>query len=223
MLRNLTLAALAVGFSATIHALPTIFLSSNGSSWTPVATDNMGGDTNAAPGQVTFIGSFGSFNLNVHTGTTYPAVGSLVHPVMDLTFNSKSAKAGDLYIGFSADGFGPTSGSPIASIGGTASGSSSVWYATYGGNSDTLLDLSLLKTSQGPFMSAFSGWMTGGPISNPGPYSLSQVVHVVATAGGQLATGDALLSVPDASTTLMLMGAGLTGLAMFGRVRRRFV
>ena len=206
----------------TARALPTLYLSSDGTTWTTVAVDNGAGDGNGALGQVTFIGSFGTFSLNVHTGTTYPAIGSLTSPLMDLSFNATSSMAGSLYIGFSANGFGPTTGAPTASVGGTDSAGDTTWYTTYGGTSNTLLDLSLVRTAQGPFTGAFSGTASGPAISNQGPYSLTQVVKITATGAGLITTGDALLSVPDASATVMLLGGGLTVLGLFGRLRRRF-
>jgi hypothetical protein len=83
------------------------------------------------------------------------------------------------------------------------------------------MDLSLLRTSIGPFTGPFSSSASGSAI-NSSLYSLTQVVRISATVGGQIATGDALLTVPDTSTTIILLGAGLMGLAVFGRTRKQF-
>jgi hypothetical protein len=221
LLQRVAIAAAALGLIASAQAVPTLWLSTDGVTWTNVTIDNVSGDSNPAVGQATFIGSFGNFSLNVHTGTTFPAIGSLSNPAMDLSFNATASSAGNLYIAFSTNGFGPTLGVPSAAIGGTTSAGETVWYSTYGGNSNSLMDLSLLRTSIGPFTGPFSSSASGSAI-NSSLYSLTQVVRISATVGGQIATGDALLTVPDTSTTIILLGAGLMGLAVFGRTRKQF-
>jgi hypothetical protein len=185
-------------------------------------SDNMAGDANAAVGQVTWIGGLDNWILNVDTGTSYPAIGTLLFPSLDLSFNAISnGVGGNLWISFSDNGFGPSAGISNTVIGGTVSGPGSVSFSTYGGNSNTLFDSTNWLSSVGPFTGpAFSTSILGGPVSNAGPYSLTEVVQITSD-GAAAMTGDASLSVPDAGTTVMLLGAGLLGLALAGSLRRR--
>lgn len=219
--RFLAAAAAIAGLTQTVQALPQIRLFDGVS--TVTISDNLAGDAQPAAGQVVFIGSIGNWTLNVHTGTTYPAIGSLANPSLDLSFNATSTGAGGtLWIMFAADGFGPTSGSTLASIGGTIAQNGSLTYKTYGGTDNSNFSLVNLLTSQGPFAAvAFSGSVTGGSVNNLGPYALTQVVEVTHAAGTWLTTGDASLSVPESGTSILLLGAGLTGIGLLARFRRR--
>src|SRR5689334_19426514 len=174
LLKYLALAATIAGATQVVQAVPQlkIFDGIN----TIIITDNGGGDGSSAAGRIVFDGTIGNWTLNTHVGTTFPAIGSLSNPQMDLSFNATSNGAGGtLTITFSADGFGPTNGTALAQIGGTAQGT--VGYQTFGGTTNTLFDTSHLLTSQGPFgPGAFSGTVAGGGVSNVGPYALTQQI-----------------------------------------------
>ncbi|MES2694379.1 MAG: hypothetical protein V4773_12960 [Verrucomicrobiota bacterium] len=221
--KYLALAAAIAGLTQLAHAVPQLMLTDGIN--TVIVSDNGVGDAQGAAGQVVFVGSIGNWTLNVHSGSTYPVIGSLSNPMMDLSFNATSNGAGGtLQILFSADGFGPTSGSTLSLIGGTAAALGSVSYATYGGTNNTLFSTTNLLTSQGPFApGAFSGTQTGGSINNAGPYSLTQIVSITHSQGTFQSTGDALLQVPESGTSILLLGAGLTGLGLVARFRRREV
>lgn len=212
--------ALAIaGLVQVAQAVPQLRISDGITTLT--ITDNGAGDAQAAPGQVVFVGSLGVWTLNVHTGTTFPALGTLASPVLDLSFNATSAAPGTLTVSFSADGFGPTSSvSSQGAVGGTTQGT--VLYNSYGGTNNTLFSTSNLLTTQGPFGGpAFSSTTTGGSINNVGPYSLTQVVTIM-HAGAGITTGDALLTtVPESGTSLLLLGAGLMVVGMVARFRIR--
>lgn len=216
---SILLAIGIAGLTQFAQALPTLRIFDG--TTTVTITDNAAGDSVAAPGQVAWIGSIGNFTLNVHVGTTFPVIGSLANPMLDLSFNTVSNGAGGtLVISFSADGFGPTNGSAAALIGGTTIGS--VTYRTYGGTNNTLFSTSNLLTTQGPFTTpAFSGAVAGGTVNNQGPYALTQQITITHTGAGQT-TGDALLSVPDSGTSVLLLGVGLMGLAALSRFRALF-
>ena len=220
--KYLAIAAAMAGLTQAVHAVPQLRLFDG--TTTITISDGGAGDSQAAAGQVVWIGSIGNWTLNVHTGSTYPVIGSLSNPMMDLNFNATSGGAGGtLVISFSADGFGPTSGSTIASVGGTIATGGSVSSANYGGTNNTLFNTSNLLTSQGPFnTAAFSGSVTGASINNAGPYALTQVVSVTHGAGTFQTTGDALLTVPDSGMSVLLLGAGLTCLGLLARFKVRF-
>ncbi len=222
LLKYLAVAAAIAGLTQVANAVPQLRVFDG--TTTITISDNGAGDTQGAAGQVVWVGSIGNWSLNVHTGTTFPVLGSLTNPVLDVSFNATSSSnvASTLVISFSADGFGPTTGSTLAEIGGTIASGGSLTYNTYGGNNNTLFSTTNLLTSQGPFgPGAFSGTATGGSINNVGPYSLTQVVTINHAAGTYQTTGDALLTVPESGTSILLLGAGLTGLGLIARFRRR--
>jgi hypothetical protein len=221
LLKYSALAAAIAGLTQLAQAVPQLRLFDGTTTFT--ISDNGGGDSQGAAGQIVWVGSIGNWTLNVHTGTTYPVLGTLQNPTLDLSFNATSTgPGGTLQISFSADGFGPTNGSAISSIGGTIASGGSVIYNTYGGTNNTNFSTANLLTSQGPFPTgAFSGTQVGGTISNPGPYALTQVVSITHGAGTFQTTGDALLQVPESGTSILLLGAGLTGIGLLGRFRRR--
>jgi hypothetical protein len=223
LLRYLVLGAIALGLSGAAYAVPTLRITDGNTiidiadgSVVPGAVDAAGGT-----GQVAWLGAIGNWTFNIHAGTTYPIIGTLANPQMDLTFNATSnGSGGTLSVYFSADGFGPTQGSAFAAIGGTAAGGGTVDYNTYGGTNNTLFSTSNLLTDQGPFgAGAFSGSTGGGLVNNNGPYSLTQLITITHSAGG-ITTGNAFLHVPDSGSTLLLLGAGLTALGLVSRKRK---
>lgn len=218
MLRHFLGLAIAIaGLTQAAQALPSLRIFDG--TTTITITDNAAGDSSGVAGRVVWDGTIGNWTLNTHVGTGYPVLGSLSNPVLDLSFNAVSNGAGGtLTISFSVDGFGPTSGSATAMIGGTAGGT--VMYRTGGGTNNTLFNMSNILTTQGPFTSAFSGSATGGAINNVGPYSLTQQIQITHTGAG-ISTGNSLLTVPDSGTSVLLLGTGLMGLACMARLRKR--
>lgn len=212
-------AALCAGLTSLAFAVPQLRVTDGIN--TVTVTDNAPGDVQDAVGQVLWVGSLGNWLLNVHTGTTYPVIGSATSPVLDLSFNATSSgSGGTLTLSFTQTNFGPTTGSAIAAVGGTTQGTTT--YGTYGGVNNTPFNTTQLLTSQGPFTGpAFSGTVTGGSVNNAGPYSLTQVVTITHPAGvTAITTGDALLTVPDSGNSILLLGAGLTTLGLLCRFRR---
>ena len=222
-IKYLAIAAAIAGLTQVAQAVPQLRVFDG--TTTITISDNGAGDAQGAAGQVVWIGSIGNWTLNVHTGSTYPVIGTLTNPMLDLSFNATSNGAGGtLTISFAADGFGPTAGTAQASIGGTIAAGGSLTYNTYGGTNNTNFSLVNQLTSQGPFgAGAFSGSAAGGVVSNPGPYALTQVVSITHGAGTFQTTGDALLTVPESGTSILLLGAGLSAVGLMARGRRRFV
>jgi hypothetical protein len=211
------LAALAVGISSTAKALPQLMIYDG--TTTLIITDNGGGDISGTSGRIVWNGSIGNWSLNTDVGTTYPVIGSLTNPQLDLSFNAFSTTGGTLTLTFSADGFGPTAGTAVASIGGTTAGV--VNYKTFGGTNNTNFSTANLLTSQGPFGGAFSGTAIGGTVTNAGPYSLSQQIVITHQSSG-ITTGNALLTVPDSGMSLLLLGVGLLSLGFMSKLYPRF-
>ena len=221
LFKYLTLAAAAAGFSTMAYAIPELFIS-DGTNNVLLSDNNLLGgtvaDTNSTLGMIGWSGTLGSSVVNVAFGITYPALGSLASPSLDMTINQTGN--GQLFYYLIDNGFGPTSGNVQVSIGGTAAGS--VTDIVAGGTSNVMGDGSNLLASEGPFgPGAFSGTFSGGSINNAGPYSLMQVLVINNGPTSGVTSVDALMSVPDAGMTLLLLGAGLTGLALIGRRQKR--
>lgn len=213
----LALGAVALGLTGVAQAVPTLRLTSGANTIT--ITDGGAGDSNGQVGAVTWIGSLGSWTLNVSTGITKPILGSSGNPHMDLNSvnTSNSAVATSLTIEFSDTGF-TAIGSGSTNIGGTTLGN--VTYQTYWSASNAALAKDNLMTSQAFGGPAFSGSATGsGP--NVNLYSLTQVVTISHGAGsGQNSSFDAEVRVPDSGSTIALLGAALATLGLISRRRK---
>jgi hypothetical protein len=225
-MKCLVLTAAFVGLLSIVRAVPMIRLI-DGISIPIQIVDNGPGDAQAALGQVVFVGSIGNWSFNVQTGTTFPVIGTLPNPMLDLSFNATSnGPGGTLQIQFSMDGFGPTSANIVGAIGGTIAGGGSVTYQSYGGTNATLFSLVNPLTSQGPFSTmSYSNTMTDGMLNNVGPFALTQVVTLTHGPGTVQTTGDALLTtgsqVPDTGSSILLLGGTLISLGIVARFHRR--
>lgn len=208
-----TLAALtAVAFSVTSYAYPTLTISDG--TTTVVVNDNSAGgpgtlddDVNAAAGAVTFIGAVGVFTINVDTGLTKPVIGSTTDPHMDLNFVTSATGAGTLTLTFEDNNFSYIGGL-LDQIGGTLSGPAGSTV------SDVILKNGNTVTSLGPFApGAYSGSTSAGISLVPGDVLALQVV--INMTGPGTASGDKEgIPVPDGGTTLLLLGAALSGLGL---------
>jgi hypothetical protein len=211
------LAATIAAFAVMANATPTLKIWTQQTGFLTI-TDNGVGDVNATVGGIVWTGSIGSWSFNLVGAVTYPEIGSLAIPEMDLNFLATSSTGGTLKILFSNDGFGPTvNQTSEANIGGTTQGS--VSYKAFGGVNNNLFDLSNLLCA-GPNTGSFSADVIGAAVNNQGPYSLTSVITITQVGAGT-SSGDVMLTVPDSGTTLLLLGAGLTGLGLISRLRRR--
>lgn len=214
----LALTAAVMGFAQIAHAVPTLKIFDG--TTTILIVDNGVGDASGTTGRIVWDGTIGNWTLNTDVGTTFPVIGTLQKPSLDLSFNAVSNSAGGtLVISFSADGFGPTNNAVNASIGGTTQGVVST--ASFGGTDNTLFSTVTPLTAQGPFTLAFSGSPNSAPIVSQGPFAITEQVTIT-HAGAGITTGNALLTtVPDSGTSVLLLGLGLTGIAFIARFRPR--
>jgi hypothetical protein len=189
-------------------------------------TDNGAGDSNPAIGQITFLGPYGDYALNVDTGTSYPAPGggTPAKPLVDLSYNASSSTGGldpaALVISLSQTGFTGLGGGTF-SIAGTSSGSGdlttdAVYWSQL--NTDFALTHQIGGTLTLPGGNGFQAGFGAGP--NSSPYSLTEVVTIDHSAGDHNSTGDALLTVPEPAS-MALFGLGM--LAVAARRRRQLV
>ena len=213
-IRNALLIGAIAGLAGFARAVPTLQISDGVTTIT--VADGSALDVNSAAGAVTFIGSLGSWNLNVDTGFTYPAYGTAANPLMDLSFGAVTQTGGTIWIEFSENGFtGP--GNASLAIGGTTDGSLAI--GAFGGNSNTLFDVNSTANNKLLRLPPI-GMLSGNPFSasgagaavGQGPYSLTEYMVIVQNGAGAT-TGDAKLQIPDGGTTALLLGFGLIGMS----------
>lgn len=196
-IRHLIVGASAFALALTAHATPVLVISDGNPNDTIVVDGN-------SNGVASFDGSIGTWTLTVDTGISNQNAAS---PVLDLNFDAQGY--GTLQIDF-ADDFVPSFGGGDfnASIGGTLVAGGSVTNSVFEGS-----ELSGSGTYTAPF---YSGDVTGVFAPAPDGGLLDEEVVITQTTSG-VSSGDANLSVPDSGMTLALLGAGLLGLAAFGR------
>jgi hypothetical protein len=172
-------------------------------------------------GMLSFSGSIGQFLLNVTTGISKPLLGSSLQPEMDLNsvnLANPAGSGGTLIISLTDTDFigGGTTATALNKIGGTLGGPLSV---------DTFMDCSNAAFGQGTPLthqafsgSPFSGTGIATVAACGGHFSLTQVVTLSLGAGG-ITSFDSELKIPEPAT-LVLLGAGILGLAATARRRR---
>lgn len=236
LLKNLVFGIAAVACAGSVQAVPTLQLSDGVNSVTlaqggvPVlvgaAVTGGGGFAydSSTPGQVFWSGRVGAWSVNVTTGLTDPILGTPTRPHMDLNSVNNSTIASTLSLLWSDTDFGPSTGNALAKIGGTVNGGGgSLTFKTFGDAGNAVFGMTTPLTSLGAFgPGAFSGTANGPSLALLGGlYSLTEQVLLTHTAAGS-SSFNAELEVPDAGTTLVLLGSSLTLLGFVGRSRKLF-
>jgi hypothetical protein len=159
-------------------------------------------------GSAAFIGSLGDYSVNINVSGYTVAGGS--SPVLDLNIGEAFAGIGasTLQVFYSDGTFGPTTGGGYI-------------LATTG--PDVVIGHSSVSTSAYEAASAFGETTSLGTTADPGSLTgsltgNSYYLTLADTITGTVFSVDtSLTSVPDGGTTAMLLGAGLSGLALLKR------
>ncbi|MEW6378710.1 MAG: PEP-CTERM sorting domain-containing protein [bacterium] len=181
-------------------------------------------DSNSATGYVTYIGNYGTFVMNVTTGSSKPGIGSANVPMMDInSFETSSSSGGTIQVSVSDNGFGPMnaglSGFHIEYSGttpGTVSG------AVYWDDTDALYDPLTGAGTQHLISSLPAQTGSFGVEDNPAgipansPFSLTMIATITHT-GAQFTSLDFSLVPTPEPGTILLVGLGLLGLGIIGR------
>jgi len=201
---------------ASAHAMPALQLS-DGTTTILIVDEGPGDALPGIIGGVGYMGSLGSFNLNVTTGFVTPVVGTYNLPMLSLNSVgvSSSGNGGTLTIMFTETGFGPITGSLFETkVGGTNHGA--VSFNTYVDNTNTPFGTGTLignlgATGVGAFDSS-----TSSTFAPSDPFSMTAVATVTHGSGNKASSfGLSVNVVPEpVSYALFLIG----GTILVGRL-----
>jgi hypothetical protein len=224
-------AATIAACATTAYATPTSAIQysiDGGTTWVLAATDNAAGDISGIAGVIVTTISAGGFVLTVVATDTYPDIGTLASPVMDLGLSSsKAIGAGSIIVEFSATGFTPVPGGTFNTTIAPNNGSGvTETETTRISDSDTLFGTGTSFAPLGPITGGFLTGHGSAPAGFAAPYSITISDTLTSTGGSRdhpiSVSVDDRLGVPDGGNTLMLLGSALSvlGFGVFRKSRK---
>lgn len=220
---------LATVVAAVVLAMPTqanaafVMKLTSSSAGVKTITDGGGDDSAGAAGQITFLGGWGAFSIQVDTGLTKPILGTAANPAMDLNYvvvRTGGTTLETLTIEISDTDYTRSPTKARVNFGGTNGLTNSTTSSATAGidyqNLNFVTDdasISLGTFGSGAFAAANSFG-----INAPGVYSLTIGVTISST-GPTSASGNLALAVPEPASFAM-WGIGALGM-MFAFKRRQ--
>src|SRR6185312_174440 len=156
-------------------------------------------DANGSANQVTFVGTIGTWTLNVSTGASH---GAAAGTDLDLNSTNSTNAASTLTISFSDDGF-TTPAAHTFTVGGTIQGPGTLTFTEYAaatkfGTTNPIG--SPLVFSSTPFAGSTSSGLVAGA-------ALTEVVTLAFTGAGSASFDGALTPVPEPTSVALFGGA----------------
>ena len=221
-MKKLKMLAVALGtvvVTSSALAVPTLTIWDANSTTTVAAVGGIATYANSAF-------DAGQWSIVISTGETKPALGSAIAPAMDLNVQATSLGGGrDLNVSWSDNAFGPVNNIKIgAQLSGhvvTGTGST-VLYNTYydaanGPVSTGGTIAGLQYTTSGLLAPPTYASVQAGATINNSAFGLTELLTITSVPGGSYSLDASLNGIPDGGTTVMLLGAALSGLAILRR------
>jgi hypothetical protein len=174
-------------------------------------------DSNATVNIVHSVGSLLGVNIDF-TGTTKTGCVNCLMDLNTLTIAAAGNQIVDLDlsdIGFTSTGGFNMFFSATVPVGASATAT------LFGGNSNTLFDISATRGIIGPFVSPGSAASGAGTPNTVNPYSLTQRIHIAFGPNGGTFSGDFNVSQVPEPTSIVLLGSMLLGLGT--TIRRKMI
>ena len=172
----------------------------------------------------------GQWSVVISTGETKPALGSAIAPAMDLNVQATSlgaaAPANNLNVSWSDNAFGPFNSKLGAQLSGhvvTGTGSTVLYNTYYDAANGPVSTGGTIAGGPTPYTtsgllapSTYSSFQGGATINNSA-FGLTELLTITSVPGGSYSLDASLSGIPDGGTTVMLLGAALSGLAILRR------
>jgi hypothetical protein len=220
-MKKLKMLAVALGtvvVTSSALAVPTLTIWDANSTTTVAAVGGIATYANSAF-------DAGQWSIVISTGETKPALGSALNPAMDLNVQATSLGGGrNLNVSWSDNAFGPFNAQIQAQLSGhvvTGTGST-VLYNTYYDSANGPVSASgtiagLQYTTSGLLAPPTYANVQNGVNINNSAFGLTELLTITSVPGGSYSLDASLNGIPDGGTTVMLLGAALSGLAILRR------
>lgn len=194
-----------------------------GSTWTSVQ-DNAVGDTSAADGVINYGFSAGAYSISIVSTITKPFGGiTAAEPFMDLQVQGIANGAGGLIVEFSDIDWTPVpSGAFKTSFSINNGGTLATTLNSRAGANTAFAGPPFALSTVGPLTGLAVGSGTAAvPVGLTAPYSITlSTVFDNRSGFASISTDGSISVVPEGGNTLLLLGAAVTALAVFGRFRK---